>query len=274
MISMESPRTVEKSNNSDASLLSVTNLSVSYASRQLFRALTHVHALKDVNLEIRRGERFGVVGESGSGKSTLARTIIGLVRPSAGEIRMEGEVLRSPKHWKKIYPLKIQMVSQDPFGSLDPGQRILDSMLEPLVVNHLLASRTESIKKIEELFQNIGLRRDLLSSYPHQLSGGQRQRVAIARAVMMKPQLLILDEPTSALDVSTQAQIVDLLKQLQSDLGFTYLFISHNLQLVWHVCDNICVIKRGQIVEMGRRDTVYNSPTNEYTRQLIGSIRS
>lgn len=253
-------------------LLSVKNLSVTFQSNALFRSVKRLEALKDVSLDVVSGERFGIAGESGSGKSTLARAIVGLIKPKSGEVWIEGTQIRSAKHWKNIYPRMIQMVSQDPYGSLDPGQRVINSMLEPLVVNKMLTNKEQAIENVRSLFQTIGLRVELLEHYPHQLSGGQRQRVAIARALLLEPKLLLLDEPTSSLDVSTQAQIVDLLNRLQQKQKFTYMFISHNLELLWHVVDRIAVIQRGRIVEVGDREQIFSSPKDDYTKQLVSSI--
>ncbi|MDG6904954.1 MAG: ABC transporter ATP-binding protein [Nitrososphaerota archaeon] len=253
-------------------ILSVRNLSVTFQSNALFRSVTRLEALKDVSIDVASGERFGIAGESGSGKSTLARAIVGLVRPKSGEVWIEGTQIRSPKHWKKIHPRLIQLVSQDPYGSLDPGQRVISSMIEPLIVNKMITEKEQAIENIKSLFQTIGLRIELLEHYPHQLSGGQRQRVAIARAILLEPKLLLLDEPTSSLDVSTQAQIVDLLNKLQQKKKFTYMFISHNLELLWHVVDRIAVIQKGRIVEVGDKEQIFSSPKDDYTKLLVSSI--
>ena len=234
-----------------------------------FRKRNITRALEDISLTVAKGARYGVVGESGSGKSTLARSIVGLVRPNAGEIFFDGQKIRGVEIKPKILPLKIQIVFQDPFGSLDPGQRMMSIMKEPLRVNGLSHSGDDSEDKIVQLFEKMGLSREILDRYPHQLSGGQRQRVSIARAILLRPELLILDEPTSSLDISTQAQIVELVLSLAKEYSFTYMFISHNLELVWYMCERICVMQRGRIVEIADRDEIFQNPKTEYTRQLL-----
>ncbi|MDG6994891.1 MAG: ABC transporter ATP-binding protein [Nitrososphaerota archaeon] len=254
------------------SFLEIKDLHVRYHTKSLFGRSESFDALKGINLQVPSGSRFGIVGESGSGKSTIARVLVGLVQPNEGEVFFEGMKIRGRNMKSSVLPTKIQVVFQDPYGSLDPGQKIFDALYEPLRVNKIASSKLEANKRISELFQKMGLAIDLLTRFPHELSGGQRQRVCIARAVLLRPALLVLDEPTSSLDLSTQAQIAELIKHVASDYNFTYIFISHNLELVGYMCDTICVMRNGQVVEIGDKNRILNSPGSTYTKELIEAL--
>jgi peptide/nickel transport system ATP-binding protein len=253
-------------------LLEIKQLRVTYHSANIFGKRTSIDAIRGVSLEIPEGARYGIVGESGSGKSTIAKVLIGLLKPSSGEVYFEGKRIRESGIQPKVLPTKIQVVFQDPYGSLDPGQKILEAIYEPMKVNKISNSKSEAVHTISKLFEKMGLAQEHLARYPHELSGGQRQRVCIARSVLLQPSLLILDEPTSSLDLSTQAQIAKLLRDIASEYGFTYIFISHNLELVGYMCDIICVMRYGQVVEVDARDRIFSAPKSEYTRDLIQAI--
>lgn len=253
-------------------ILEIRQLEVTYHSKNFFGKQSKTDALKGIDLEIPKGSRFGIVGESGSGKSTIAKVLVGLLKPSAGVVYFEGTRIRAANMKSKVLPTKIQVVFQDPYGSLDPGQRIFDALFEPLRVNKIVKSKAETLQSISKFFAKMGLPQELLTRYPHELSGGQRQRVCIARAVLLQPSLLVLDEPTSSLDLSTQAQIAKLILQLASEYGFTYIFISHNLELVGYMCDAICVMRNGQVVEVDSRERIFNAPVSDYTKDLIKAI--
>ncbi|MBX6395326.1 MAG: ABC transporter ATP-binding protein, partial [Alicyclobacillaceae bacterium] len=224
---------------------------------------------------VRAGEVFGLVGESGSGKSTLANLIMGLERLDGGEIRFRGSPIAGGEKPVPFPYGDIQIVFQDPRSSLDPRMRVRDIILEPL--------RTVSPEKrreygndlaLENLLRRVGLRPDHLQRFPHEFSGGQRQRIAIARALITRPSLVILDEPTSALDVSVQAQVINLLKDLQQEFGLTYLFISHNMGVVKYFCDRVGVLYRGRLLEVGETEQIFTRPREEYTRKLLASVPS
>ena len=240
----------------------------------LGRPRAFVHAVNGVDLTVRRGETLGVVGESGCGKSTLGLAVMGLQSLSAGRIVFVGHdlgvlgkaALRAIRH-------RFQIVFQDPQSSLNPRMRAWKIISEPLAVNASLSS-SELRARAETLAAQVGLRREQLDRFPHEFSGGQRQRIAIARALALEPDLIVFDEPTSALDVSVQAQILNLLFDLQRKLGLTYLFISHDVSVIRHICDRIAVMYLGQIVEMGPCEAVLDDPRHPYTRTLLSSVPS
>jgi ABC-type oligopeptide transport system ATPase subunit len=234
-----------------------------------------VTALQEVSFQVRQGECFGLVGESGSGKTTLTRCILQLERPSAGVIRFEGDDLAflSPAALRRLRA-RIQIVFQDPQASLNPRMSVHDIVTEPLVVHRAtlgLDARARTQRAVE-LLNLVGLGAQHLYRYPHEFSGGQRQRIGIARALVTQPALLLLDEPTSALDVSVQAQVLNLLDDLQRRLGLTYLFISHDLGVIQYVCDRVALIHRGRIVEHGSRDAIFDAPQTDYARMLLGAM--
>ncbi|MBI3399939.1 MAG: ABC transporter ATP-binding protein [Acidobacteria bacterium] len=238
----------------------------------LFRAGTRVAAVDDVSFSIDEGETFGLVGESGSGKTTTGRCMLRLVEPTSGEVRFRGENLLgfSPGRMREARR-QMQIVFQDPYSSLNPRMRARVIVEEPLVI-HKLGERAARRERVAELFQLVGLDPAHLERFPHEFSGGQRQRIGLARALALNPSFLILDEPVSALDVSVQAQVVNLLMDLQERLKLTYLFIAHDLRLVEHICSRIAVMYLGKIVELGPAAAIFASPQHPYTRALLSAI--
>ena len=251
-------------------LLSVEDLVTRYG----LRGGGEVRAVDRVSLELARGETLGIVGESGCGKSTLARTILRLVAPSEGRIVFDGrDVTRLSGRSLRAFRRDAQMVFQDPFASLDPRWRVGDILAEPLAI-HGIGTRAERRARVAELLSLVGLEAGAARRYPHEFSGGQRQRIAIARAMVLEPKFVMLDEPTSALDMSVQAQIVDLLRDLQRRHGLAYLFISHDLAVVRAISDRVAVMYLGQIVERGAAEDVLASPAHPYTQALLAAAPS
>lgn len=248
-------------------LLAVADLRTHFFTREGV-----VKAADGVSLTVGAGEVLGLVGESGSGKSTVARLLMRLLVPTAGRIRFEGRDITTASGGElQRLRERIQIVFQDPHASLNPRKTVFASVAEPLLIHRHLRG-AELRRRVESLFGIVGLPADFLFRYPHELSGGQKQRVCIARAVALDPKLLILDEPTSALDVSVQAQILEFLRQLQERLGLTYLFISHNLAVVRHLCDHVAVMYLGRIVEQGPTAAVFGAPKHPYTRALLSAV--
>jgi peptide/nickel transport system ATP-binding protein len=242
----------------DALVLDVRNLHVRFKNAQS----QVVHAVNDVSFRVHRGRTLGILGETGSGKSTLASALVGLIKPDAGSI-----VCTRVK--ATAYPA-IQMVFQDPQSSFNPRQRVWQVISEPRQIHERLTGR-ELRESIVDLALKVGVSSDHLDRYPHELSGGQRQRMAIARALAAQPEVLVLDEPTSALDVSVQARILNLLLDLQRASGLAYVFISHDVAVVRHLCDEVAVMHRGSIVEHGAAADVFGNPSHEYTRTLLAA---
>jgi len=231
-----------------------------------------IKALNNVSLSIKKGETLAIVGESGSGKSTLARCLLQLLSLDQGELFFKGKNLKTLKiEDKKDLKRQIQMVFQDPYASLNPRMKIGEILEEGLLI-HGLGDKISRDKKIRDMIKKVGLSVSDLTKYPHQFSGGQRQRIGIARALIVDPELVICDEPVSALDVSIQAQILLLLKELQKELGLSYLFISHDLRVVRHMADHIVVMHQGKIVEQGSVKSIYEKPKAHYTRELLNAI--
>jgi peptide/nickel transport system ATP-binding protein len=235
----------------------------------LFRKARVLHAVNGVTLSIAKGEVMAIVGESGCGKTTLARMILGLLPVTAGTISIDGIALST--HDRHELARRVQPVFQDPYASLNPRKSIRSIVGLPLVV-HDIGSAAERKRKVEDMIDLVGLPRRVLDSYPNQLSGGQRQRVAIARALVMRPEVVVCDEPTSALDVSVQSQILNLLQELQRELGLTYIFISHNLAVVEHIATRVAVMYLGRIVEEAETTDLFGQPRHPYTRALLASV--
>ncbi len=233
-----------------------------------------VHAVNNVNLQILKGETLGLVGESGCGKSTLARLIVRLEKPSSGFISVKGENINSyNKESLKAYRRNVQLIFQDPYSSLNPRKTAAVIIKEPLTI-HRIGDRNARRQSVLELMAKVGLSGEQAKRYPHEFSGGQRQRIGIARALILRPELIIADEPVSALDVSIQAQILNLLKDLKRDFGLTYLFISHDLNVIRHMSDRIAVMYLGQIVELAENKDIYDSPLHPYTQMLLSAVPS
>jgi len=254
-------------------LLEVRHLTKEFSRGQgLFSKGTVVRAVDDVSFTIERGETFGLVGESGSGKTTTGRCILRLVEPTSGEVVFDGkDVLRLSRGEMRRTRRDMQIVFQDPYSSLNPRMRVSDIVEEPLVI-HGLGRKAERRQRVRQLFDLVGLNPEHLRRYPHEFSGGQRQRIGLARALALNPSLVIADEPVSALDVSVQAQVVNLLMDLQQQLKLTYLFIAHDLRLVEHICSRVAVMYLGKIVEMGETPKLFASPQHPYTRALLSAI--
>jgi peptide/nickel transport system ATP-binding protein/oligopeptide transport system ATP-binding protein len=234
---------------------------------------TENHAVQNVSFEVNKGEVFGLVGESGSGKSTIANLLMNLEQIDSGEIQFEGKNI-SGGNVNNSFPYgDIQIVFQDPRSSLDPRMNIREIIEEPLrTVSSSRQKEFGSESNLLKLIQSVGLRQEHLDRKPHQFSGGQRQRIAIARALITRPKLVVLDEPTSALDISVQAQVINLLKSLQSEFGLTYLFISHNMGVVKYLCDRIGVLYKGKLVEVDSNEMIFNQPNQDYTKKLLASV--
>lgn len=236
------------------------------------RVSGHVYAVDDVSFELRQGETLGIVGESGCGKTTLGRTLICLYRPTSGSVIFRDRMISELKH-KELLPLRrnFQMIFQDPYDSLNSRHTVRFILEEPFII-HGEGDSTGREKQVKRLLDMVGLPSGSLNRFPHEFSGGQRQRIGIARAIALRPELVICDEPVSALDVSIQSQILNLLLDLQNDLGLTYLFISHDLTVVHHISDRVAVMYLGRIVELADADTIYRNPAHPYTRALISAI--
>jgi oligopeptide transport system ATP-binding protein len=254
-------------------LLEVRHLVKDFARRQgLFRAPSSVRAVDGVSFAIEAGETFGLVGESGSGKTTTGRCILRLIEPTSGDVEFKGENVRAfDRRRMRQARRDMQIVFQDPYSSLNPRMRAGAIVEEPLVI-HGVGSHAERQARVAELFELVGLDPAHRSRYPHQFSGGQRQRIGLARALALNPSFIVADEPVSALDVSVQAQVVNLLMELQARLELTYLFIAHDLRLVRHICQRVAVMYRGRIVEMGLTEALFESPAHPYTRALLSAI--
>jgi len=231
-----------------------------------------VRAVDGVSFAIQERECLGLVGESGSGKSTVGRAVLRLIQPTGGDIRFDGRsILRASESELRPLRRQMQMIFQDPQSSLNPRKTILRSVAEPLIVHGGLSGRALR-SRVQALLETVGLQRQHMYRFPHELSGGQRQRVGLARALALRPKLLVLDEPTSALDVSVQAQMLTLLERLQDEFGLTYLFISHNLAVIRHICDRVVVMYLGRIVETAPVEALFSAPRHPYTEALLSAV--
>ena len=258
-------------------LLSVRNLQTHFPIKAgiLQRTVGFVKAVDGVTFEIGLGETLGLVGESGCGKTTVGRTLLKLIPATGGEVVFDGRnVYQARGEALKTLRREMQIVFQDPAGSLNPRMRVLNIIGEPILVHNLIApgDRDALRHRVEELLVRCGMPKFAADRYPHEFSGGQRQRICIARALALQPRCIVCDEPTSALDVSIQAQILNLLKDLQRDLGMSYLFISHDMAVINHMCERIAVMYKGKIVEEGSRDEIINRPQHRYTQSLLSAV--
>ena len=232
-----------------------------------------LHAVDDVSFDIERGETLGLVGESGCGKSTIGRAILRLHEPTGGEVLLNGvDVTKLNKQELRALRQKMQIVFQDPYSSLDGRKSVFESIGEPLMIQKVCKSKKEYEERVYELMETVGLAERLVNAYPHELDGGRRQRVGIARALALNPEFLVLDEPVSALDVSIQAQVLNLMQQLQKDRRLTYLFISHNLSVVKHISDRIAVMYLGRMVELADCKQLFKNPVHPYTKALLSAV--
>lgn len=232
-----------------------------------------LHAVDGINLQIPEGKTLGVVGESGCGKSTLGRVVMGLLPATSGQIHLDGmDIVGCSKKDFKEVRRKVQMIFQDPYSSLDPRMSIYELIAEPLLVNKVYSNKAQVLKRVEELMETVGLAERYINSYPHELDGGRRQRIGVARALALNPKFIVCDEPVSALDVSIQAQILNLLMDLQDEHKLTYMFVTHNLFVVKHISHNIMVMYMGQVVEYADKEELFAHPAHPYTKALLAAI--
>ena len=260
---------------SEKKLVEIRGLTKEFAagSSTWSRRKNVVHAVSGVNLDIYEGETLALVGESGCGKSTLGRLILNLIEPTAGTVTFDGKVMQELKQEEMRQLRKeMQLIFQDPYASLNPRWSIRDIVAEPLETHKIYKTAAETTERVKELVKKCGIRPEFINRYPHQFSGGQRQRVGIARALALNPRLIVCDEPVSALDVSIQAQVLNLLADLQTEFKLTYLFISHDLSVVRYLSDRVCVMFLGKICEIGNTKDVYEDPKHPYTRFLLEAV--
>ena len=264
-----------KSKNDSEVILQVKNLKKYFPLKKSFfgKALSVVKAVDDISFDLKKGTTLGLVGESGCGKTTLGRTILQLTPSDEGQILFKGtDLAKINKKEMKSMRKKMQIIFQDPYASLNPRMTIGNSIMEPMLIHKLYPTYEERLAHLDELLEQVGLSKDMKNRYPHEFSGGQRQRICIARAISIKPELIICDESVSSLDVSLQAQILNLLKDLQDKLNLTYIFISHDLTVIKFISDNIAVMNQGKIVEYNDPEHIYQSPQNDYTKKLLSAI--
>jgi len=258
-------------------ILKVSNLSVDYTSNNSFlfpwEKTKIFRAVEDINFEIFEGETLGIVGETGSGKSTIAKAIINLLKVNSGKIFFQNnQIANLDEKNMRPYRREIQMIFQDPLASLNPRMNVGEIISEPLKTHYPNLDNNEIKKQVKDIMENVGLLSNQINRYPHEFSGGQCQRIGIARSLILKPKLIICDEPVSSLDVSIQAQVINLLKELQKKFKLTYLFITHDLNIAKHMSDNIMVLNLGKMIEINNSYEVFNNPKNDYTKKLISSI--
>jgi oligopeptide transport system ATP-binding protein len=275
MSTVEQPATTSETSHKGEPLLVVENLKKYFPIKKgilIDRTVDYVKAVDDVSFEIYPGKTLGLVGESGSGKSTTGYCVLELLKPTEGSVRFLGEELTTMKKEDlRRMRREMQIVFQDPYSSLNPRMTVGNIVGEPLLV-HKVGDRARRRKTVEELLEVVGFNPDFVNRYPHEFSGGQRQRIGIARALALNPRLIVCDEPVSALDVSIQAQILNLLKDLQAEFGLTYLFVAHDLAVVRTMSDDIAVMNKGKIVEAGPAERVYTQPQDEYTKALLAAV--
>jgi peptide/nickel transport system ATP-binding protein len=255
-------------------LITINDLKIHYPIRSGFFNLVtdHVHAVDGVDFTIEEGKTYGLVGESGSGKSTTGKAIVGLEKVTSGSIiYQDQDITQASVRRKMNYNKDVQMIFQDSMSSLNPKKRVLDIIAEPLRNFDRLSDQEEK-KRVKELLDIVGMPEDALYKYPHEFSGGQRQRLGVARAVATNPKLIVADEPVSALDLSVQAQVLNFMKRIQEEYKLSYLFISHDLGVVKHMCDNIAIMYKGRFVEIGTKNDIYNDPQHIYTKRLLSAI--
>ncbi len=258
---------------SDAPLVQVEQLTKHFVESALFTKKVTVRAVDGVSFAIKKGETLGLVGESGCGKSTLGRTVLRLLEPTSGRITIDGtDVTALPSGPLRAFRKHAQMIFQDPFASLNPRMTVGEILAEPLIIHGFSKSKEERRQQVLGLLDRVHLRREAFDRYPHEFSGGQRQRVGIARALAVRPRFIVADEPLSALDVSIQAQVVNLLVDLQQADQLTYLFISHDLKIVEHLCDRVCVMYLGRVVEEAPSRALYGGPRHPYSRALLSAV--
>lgn len=257
-------------------LLEIINLKKHFPIKGglLQRTKGYTRALDGLSLKVKKGETVGIVGESGCGKSTAARTIIRLYEPTEGKIIFKGKDITSlpERELRKLIRRDMQMIFQDPFASLNPRKTLGETLIEPLNAHKVYSNKRERVAKVKELLEIVGLDASYINRYPHEFSGGQRQRIGIARTLALEPELIIADEAVSSLDVSIQAQIINLLQDLQKELNLTYVFISHDLSVIRHICDRIAVMYLGKMMELADKEDLYADPLHPYTQTLISAV--
>lgn len=260
----------------DEPILEITNLKKYFPIKAgvLQRTVGHVKAVDGFHLKLKRGETVGIVGESGCGKSTAGRSIIRLYEPTDGKIVYKGRDITHSREGelRKLIRKEVQMIFQDPYASLNPRKNLAKTLIEPLKTHRLYDSHKQRVERVEELLETVGLSASYKNRYPHEFSGGQRQRIGIARALALGPELIIADEAVSALDVSIQAQVINLMEDLQEELGLTYIFISHDLSVVRHISDRVAVMYLGKMMEVADKHDLYGNPLHPYTQALLSAI--